>query len=129
MLFSNETRKNEGDSADYGEKPSFSVDIKSKTGTDTKEIEVQPETTPAEDVKAERENFAQSQLQDEEANEELKSPKEKQCWNLYCKMVEKGVNVSFDTILRGMLTPTEYRLSRENFPKEYERGGSSENTS
>ncbi|XP_023020126.2 uncharacterized protein [Leptinotarsa decemlineata] len=46
--------------------------------------------------------------------EELKSAKEKQCWNMYCKMTEKGINVSFDTILRGMLTPTEYRLSKKN---------------
>lgn len=47
--------------------------------------------------------------------EEEKSPKEKQCWNLYCKMTEKGINVSFDTILRGMLTPTEYRISKKKF--------------
>ncbi|CAH1101967.1 unnamed protein product [Psylliodes chrysocephalus] len=47
-------------------------------------------------------------------NLDLKSPKEKQCWNMYCKMTEKGINVSFDTILRGMLTPTEYRLSRRH---------------
>lgn len=37
---------------------------------------------------------------------------EKKCWELYRKMSDKGVNVSFDTVLRGMLTPTEYRLHR-----------------
>lgn len=42
------------------------------------------------------------------------TPKEKQCWDMYCKMSEKGVNISFDTILRGMLTPTEYRLRRKS---------------
>ncbi|KOX71893.1 hypothetical protein WN51_03038 [Melipona quadrifasciata] len=36
--------------------------------------------------------------------------KEKECWHLYKKMCDKGVCVSFDTVLRGMLTPTEYRL-------------------
>lgn len=37
------------------------------------------------------------------------SKKEKECWKLYQKMLNKGVNVSYDTILRGMLTPTELR--------------------
>uniref|UniRef100_A0AAR5Q5U4 Uncharacterized protein n=1 Tax=Dendroctonus ponderosae TaxID=77166 RepID=A0AAR5Q5U4_DENPD len=40
------------------------------------------------------------------------TPKEKQCWEMYCKMSEKGINVSYDTILRGLLTPTEYRIRR-----------------
>lgn len=30
----------------------------------------------------------------------IKSPKEKECWALYKKMVDKGVSVSYDTILR-----------------------------
>lgn len=46
--------------------------------------------------------------------ESCESPKEKQCWDMYCKMSKKGINVSFDTILRGMLTPTEYRLRRKS---------------
>lgn len=38
---------------------------------------------------------------DEDRKEpEFKSPKEKECWVLYQKMVEKGVTVSFDTVLR-----------------------------
>ncbi|KRT84997.1 hypothetical protein AMK59_33, partial [Oryctes borbonicus] len=41
------------------------------------------------------------------------NPKEKQCWEMYRRMNEKGVAISFDTILRGMLTPTEYRLRRK----------------
>ncbi|CAL7936085.1 unnamed protein product [Xylocopa violacea] len=40
----------------------------------------------------------------------FQSNKEKECWHLYRKMCDKGVCVSFDTVLRGMLTPTEYRL-------------------
>nr|CAD7578344.1 unnamed protein product [Timema californicum] len=43
---------------------------------------------------------------------EFKSPKEKECWELYRRMCDKGVTVSYDTVLRGMLTPTEYRLRR-----------------
>nr|XP_033195191.1 uncharacterized protein LOC117159454 isoform X2 [Bombus vancouverensis nearcticus] len=39
--------------------------------------------------------------------------KEKECWHLYKKMCDKGVCVSFDTVLRGMLTPTEYRLRQK----------------
>lgn len=31
---------------------------------------------------------------------EFKSPKEKECWMLYRKMLEKGVSVSYDTVLR-----------------------------
>lgn len=42
--------------------------------------------------------------------------KAKQCWDLYRKMSEKGVVVSFDTILRGMLTPTEYRIHKKQLP-------------
>ncbi|XP_025205795.1 uncharacterized protein LOC112602086 isoform X1 [Melanaphis sacchari] len=42
----------------------------------------------------------------------LKSDKEKECWALFKKMTAKGVSVTFDTVLRGMLTPTEYRLRK-----------------
>ncbi|XP_050441359.1 uncharacterized protein LOC126846178 [Adelges cooleyi] len=42
----------------------------------------------------------------------LQSDKEKECWALFKKMTDKGVSVTFDTILRGMLTPTEYRLRK-----------------
>ncbi|XP_063987270.1 uncharacterized protein LOC135167716 [Diachasmimorpha longicaudata] len=42
----------------------------------------------------------------------LRTTKEKECWHLYRRMCDKGVCVSFDTVLRGMLTPTEYRLRK-----------------
>lgn len=35
--------------------------------------------------------------------------KEKECWLLYQKMTNKGISVSYETILRGVLTPSEYR--------------------
>lgn len=40
----------------------------------------------------------------------VRSPKEKECWKLFQKMSKRGVAVSYDTILRGMLTPTELRV-------------------
>ncbi|KAJ9589871.1 hypothetical protein L9F63_017026 [Diploptera punctata] len=43
---------------------------------------------------------------------EFQTTKERECWQLYRRMLEKGVSVSYDTVLRGMLTPTEYRLRR-----------------
>ncbi|XP_044764803.1 uncharacterized protein LOC123318757 [Coccinella septempunctata] len=42
------------------------------------------------------------------------TPKEKECWVLYQKMNDKGVKVNYDTLLRGMLTPTEYRNRRQS---------------
>lgn len=36
--------------------------------------------------------------------------KEKECWLLYQKMTNKGISVSYETILRGVLTPSEYRV-------------------
>ncbi|XP_059471839.1 nucleolar and coiled-body phosphoprotein 1 [Neocloeon triangulifer] len=47
-----------------------------------------------------------------EGSPKFESPKEQECWHLYRKMCEKGLTVSFDTVLRGMLTPTEYRLRK-----------------
>lgn len=42
--------------------------------------------------------------------ETLKTAKERECWKLFEKMATRGISVSYDTILRGMLTPTELRL-------------------
>lgn len=100
------------------EKPSFSVDIKSK----------EPKETGDSETKDEAENPEQETQMSAE-KEDTKTPKEKQCWNLYCKMVEKGVNVSFDTVLRGMLTPTEYRMSKKNFPQEEAKEDNNQHTS
>ncbi|XP_065370472.1 uncharacterized protein LOC135962459 [Calliphora vicina] len=61
-----------------------------------------------------RNTLSQSQsdkpLEDEyEFPEYVRSLKERECWKLYMKMSTKGVNITYDTILRGMLTPTEFR--------------------
>ncbi|XP_046734941.1 uncharacterized protein LOC124404651 [Diprion similis] len=44
---------------------------------------------------------------------QFQTRKERECWHLYRRMCDKGVYVSFDTVLRGMLTPTEYRLRQK----------------
>ncbi|KAK2585089.1 hypothetical protein KPH14_008601 [Odynerus spinipes] len=48
-----------------------------------------------------------------ETEPSFQTRKEKDCWHLYKRMCDKGVHVSFDTVLRGMLTPTEYRLRQK----------------
>jgi hypothetical protein len=35
-----------------------------------------------------------------EGSPKFESPKEQECWHLYRKMCEKGLTVSFDTVLR-----------------------------
>lgn len=42
--------------------------------------------------------------------EAFKTAKERECFKLFQKMTNRGITVSYDTILRGMLTPTELRL-------------------
>lgn len=41
--------------------------------------------------------------------EYVRSIKEKECWLLFQKMVNKGISVTYETILRGVLTPSEFR--------------------
>ena len=36
----------------------------------------------------------------QDAEPEFQSPKERECWHLYRRMLEKGVSVSYDTVLR-----------------------------
>nr|XP_022908809.1 uncharacterized protein LOC111420127 [Onthophagus taurus]XP_022908810.1 uncharacterized protein LOC111420127 [Onthophagus taurus] len=63
------------------------------------------ENTPQNQVGCKNKDESSSSL-----SEGFNNCKEQECWDMYCKMNEKGVTISFDTILRGMLTPTEYRL-------------------
>lgn len=46
---------------------------------------------------------------------------------MFCKMSQKGINVTYDTILRGMLTPTEYRM-RKRPSVEVEENVDTDNT-
>ncbi|XP_045463109.1 uncharacterized protein LOC123672842 [Harmonia axyridis] len=69
------------------------------------------ETTSPPEPKAIEQNSANTESQD---GQQFFTPKEKECWTLYQKMSGKGVNVNYDTLLRGMLTPTEYRNRRQS---------------
>ncbi|XP_050500022.1 repetitive organellar protein [Diabrotica virgifera virgifera] len=95
----------------------FTVDIKSNDienqQVENKQNVQGTEQLISEPIQKETESSKETEMETKE-NPDLKSPKEKQCWNMYCKMAEKGINISFDTILRGMLTPTEYRLSKKH---------------
>ncbi|BES98172.1 Hypothetical protein NTJ_10987 [Nesidiocoris tenuis] len=50
--------------------------------------------------------------QDSPVEQVFKNSKEKECYQLFKKMSDRGVSVSFETVLRGLLTPTEYRMRR-----------------
>lgn len=58
--------------------------------------------------------------------EYVRSIKEKECWILFQKMANKGISVSYDTILRGMLTPTEVRAVEKKQKEIIERQASIE---
>lgn len=47
--------------------------------------------------------------------EYVRSIKEKECWLLFQKMVKKGIAVSYETILRGILTPSEVLILLNQF--------------
>ncbi|XP_058831530.1 formin-J [Topomyia yanbarensis] len=59
------------------------------------------------------------------------TPKERECYRLFQKMSNMGLSVSYDTILRGMLTPTELRVlqkQRSKLQKQQESRQSSSET-
>uniref|UniRef100_A0A1A9W9X8 Uncharacterized protein n=1 Tax=Glossina brevipalpis TaxID=37001 RepID=A0A1A9W9X8_9MUSC len=43
----------------------------------------------------------------------IQSYKGRECWKLFLKMSASGVNIAYDTILRGLLTPTEFRQQQK----------------
>lgn len=58
--------------------------------------------------------------------EYVRSIKEKECWLLKKKMNDKGISVSYETILRGMLTPSEVRAVEKKQKEILERQASIE---
>lgn len=58
--------------------------------------------------------------------EYVRSIKEKECWLLFQKMMKKGISVSYETILRGILTPTEVRAVEKKQKEVFERQASLE---
>ncbi|CAH1962972.1 unnamed protein product [Acanthoscelides obtectus] len=89
----------------------FTVDFKSRVDSTTSRTSTAIGSVPTTfgETIGEKDNSAKPA----DEQDQYDSPKEKQCLHMYRKMTAKGINVSFDTILRGMLTPTEYRLSKK----------------
>lgn len=58
--------------------------------------------------------------------EYVRSIKEKECWILFQKMINKGISVSYETIMRGMLTPTEVRAVEKKRKEMFEKQASLE---
>uniref|UniRef100_A0A182PQE7 Uncharacterized protein n=1 Tax=Anopheles epiroticus TaxID=199890 RepID=A0A182PQE7_9DIPT len=56
-------------------------------------------------------------------NGDLQTPKEQECYRLFLKMSKKGLAVSYDTILRGMLTPTELRVLQKKKSRQQSLSG------
>ncbi|XP_070065900.1 nucleolar and coiled-body phosphoprotein 1 isoform X2 [Drosophila virilis] len=87
-------------------------------------------SSPSEEDKKENNaancNVQQQQQQQQEYNFPLYvcSIKERECWKLHQKMCAKGVSVSYDTVLRGMLTPTEFRQFQKQ--REHEQAKAQE---
>ncbi|KAH8321451.1 hypothetical protein KR074_005086 [Drosophila pseudoananassae] len=63
----------------------------------------------------------QQQSPDQNYPAYVRSLKERECWKLHQKMGAKGVNVSYETVLRGMLTPTEFRHYQKQREQEEAR--------
>ncbi|KAL6268686.1 hypothetical protein P5V15_001816 [Pogonomyrmex californicus] len=78
-------------------------------------VPIPPIDTPLSKVEFPKEILPEKETPSEEMPSEphFQTTKEKECWHLYRRMCDKGVCVSFDTVLRGMLTPTEYRLRQK----------------
>lgn len=57
------------------------------------------------------------------------TPKERECYRLFQKMSNMGLSVSYDTILRGMLTPTELRVLQKQKNKLQKQQESRQNSS
>uniref|UniRef100_A0A336KQ14 CSON014319 protein n=1 Tax=Culicoides sonorensis TaxID=179676 RepID=A0A336KQ14_CULSO len=61
------------------------------------------------------------QKDEEPFPDNVQTAKERECYRLYQKMSSMGLNVSFDTVLRGMLTPTELRVIQKKKDNELAR--------
>lgn len=90
----------------------------SRTNEEMENTEVKP--APIQKKKSEENDAI------EDYPEHCDTQKERDCWKLFKKMLGNGITVNYDTILRGMLTPTELRtvmgkrveLSQENEQNE-----------
>ncbi|CRL03760.1 CLUMA_CG016288, isoform A [Clunio marinus] len=60
--------------------------------------------------KTRNKKIASNEMAEDKESQDDQTPKEQECWRLYEKMKKTGLNVSYDTILRGILKPSELRL-------------------
>lgn len=110
---------------------SKSDDEKDHSGEDpppptSKEQPTKPKKSSTTTAKTDTTTTGQDQLVDGQ------TPKERECYRLFQKMSNMGLSVSYDTILRGMLTPTELRVlqkQRNKLQKQQESQGSRQNSS
>lgn len=79
---------------------------------------------PAKDSK---ENSGKGNCEIYDYPEYISTLKERECWKLFQKMSNKGVTVSYETILRGMLTPTEFRNIQKQKEKQEAKAASEQN--
>ncbi|KAH8380814.1 hypothetical protein KR200_001248 [Drosophila serrata] len=83
--------------------------------------------TPPDEAKKENNNNAANCEEQPQAQPDhnypnyVRSIKERECWKLHQKMGAKGVSVSYETVLRGMLTPTEFRHYQKQREQEEAR--------
>jgi len=95
-----------------GTKPGMQMESRQRQ---TAPVEADTPNLPSDEAKKENNaancNVQQQQQQQQDYNFPLYvcSIKERECWKLHQKMSAKGVSVSYETVLRGMLTPTEFR--------------------
>lgn len=112
-----------------GRKDLNSNDCKVNPITDQNKVENGTKTSTAHSILAEADNLTESAKSIEFENggkiaeeftypEYVRTLKERECWKLYLKMSAKGVCIAYDTILRGMLTPTEFRSLQRHREQE-----------
>ncbi|XP_034478008.1 uncharacterized protein LOC117784391 isoform X2 [Drosophila innubila] len=93
-----------------GTKPGMQMESRQRQ---TAPVEADTPNLPSDEAKKENNaancNVQQQQQQDYNFPLYVCSIKERECWKLHQKMSAKGVSVSYETVLRGMLTPTEFR--------------------
>ncbi|XP_016979453.1 uncharacterized protein LOC108044818 isoform X3 [Drosophila rhopaloa] len=100
----------------------FLTEVQGKMDQPPKKDELPAVTMSPDEAKKENNNNAancEDQVQQPDHNYPayVRSLKERECWKLHQKMGAKGVSVSYETVLRGMLTPTEFR----HFQKQREQ--------
>lgn len=67
---------------------------------------------------SDKEKFKEKKSEGTDDKTHDKTLKELECWRLYQKMKNTGLSVSYETILRGILKPSELRILEKQKKKE-----------